>query len=207
MKKDLAELERHLREIIQRLRTAAAAFDAGDRSQAARIAVDLRVLLHDTAASQSLLGLLGIKSSLKFIDTSGLKPTTGALMTMGGLAWIDLMGRKHFAPLDNAKVVAQLPFNDWWGGLAIRMPKSTTGQPRDFQRKDLVLMTANKDGGAHVDPDIDATYFDLTRKSSIAEVAIGGKKVDWDSNPVPCALRQMAYEVLRTLEEQASHLL
>lgn len=207
-RKPQQELERQLRERLTLLRKSADEFDRGDRSEATRIAAELRIVAHDTTRSQSLLGLLGIKGTLLFLDTSDLMPSApGTLMLTGGLAWLEFPSARHMAPLDRATVFGRRPFDAWWTGLAIRVPDTDTGNPRDFRRSDLVLTVANKDGGAHIDPDIDRTFFELTRNSALGEVAVGGKKVEWDSNPVPCALRQIAYEFLRTIEEQAPTLL
>jgi hypothetical protein len=65
----LAELECHLAEQLQFLQVSAAAFDAGFEGEAKRLAVVLRILLHDTKSSKSLLGQLGRKGG-PFFDTA-----------------------------------------------------------------------------------------------------------------------------------------
>jgi hypothetical protein len=100
--------------------------------------------------------------------------------------------------------VAKLAFSDWWNGFALRISTQNPGSvTRDFTRRSLVLTVANPDGGAHIDPELDSVYFALSRESALGDVSVGGKHVEWDSNPVPCAIRQVAHELLLTLDEQA----
>src|SRR3954453_8408028 len=68
------ELVQHLDEQLGFLRSSAQAYDAGDTAEAKRLAVAVRILLHDTNSSHSLLGLLGVKDSLRFVDTAGELP-------------------------------------------------------------------------------------------------------------------------------------
>jgi hypothetical protein len=57
-KKDRSVLLANLAESIDFLNLSASSFDNGYEAEAKRLAVTLRVLLHDTAQSHSLLGLL-----------------------------------------------------------------------------------------------------------------------------------------------------
>src|SRR3954465_14733121 len=56
------ELQVHIARQLGYLRRSARLFDEGDRDEAIRIAVTIRVLLHDTGVSTSLLSLAGSKS-------------------------------------------------------------------------------------------------------------------------------------------------
>jgi hypothetical protein len=64
------DLVQKLREQLGFLRTSAARFDAGEVSEATRLAMPIRVLVYDTRASHSLLGQLGVKANLRFFDTA-----------------------------------------------------------------------------------------------------------------------------------------
>lgn len=59
-----------LRDQFDFLETSGAGFDAGRTAEAKRLATTIRVLVHDTAASTSLLRQLGVKDDLRFVDTS-----------------------------------------------------------------------------------------------------------------------------------------
>src|SRR5438874_7396909 len=77
---DLAE---KLRQQLRFLRRSAAAFDGGEEDEALRLAAIIRVLLHDTGASHSLLGQLGVKESFTYLDTSEPIEPNNLLATMG----------------------------------------------------------------------------------------------------------------------------
>ena len=64
-----AELQGHLDEQLEFLERSAASFDAGYEGEAKELAVSLRVLLHDTQQSHSLLGQLGRREGT-FVDTA-----------------------------------------------------------------------------------------------------------------------------------------
>jgi hypothetical protein len=66
----------------------------------------------------------------------------------------------------------------------------------------LVLGLAHLDGGAHVDPELPAAYAALSRSNSLGwEMHISGELVSLES-PVLANVRQIAYEVELTLDEQ-----
>ena len=60
----------NLEEQIDFLRTSCALYDEGKEHEAKRIALSVRVLVHDTGAGESLLGQLGVKDKQEFVDTS-----------------------------------------------------------------------------------------------------------------------------------------
>lgn len=67
--RDRSSLEQQLARQLKYLDNSSALFDSGDHDEANRLAAVLRVLLHDTNESKSLLGQLGLKSMLRFVDT------------------------------------------------------------------------------------------------------------------------------------------
>lgn len=196
------ELELHLREQVRFLMKSAEEFDAGDRAEAQRLAATMRVLVHDTAASHSLLDQLGVKSALQFHDSVAQPPPApgvGAQM-MGFVRW-DLIGigGTRFTPT-LAAAVKKVAFSVWWDGWVLRYRPQ--GQPpADLTRRRVVLAMANKDGGSHVDSELAADYYALTRQRAFGELAINGEVVDWDANPVSCIVRQIAHELILTLQE------
>lgn len=64
-----AGLEAQLHRQFKYLANSAILFDEGDHDEATRLATTLRVLLHDTAQSTSLLTHLGLKGQIHFVDT------------------------------------------------------------------------------------------------------------------------------------------
>ena len=82
------ELQAHLDEQLGFLERSAEAFDEGYDGEAKRLAVTMRVLLHKTAQSHSLLGQLG-QEGRSFVDTAlDLNPAN--LSTHGGLVFVAL---------------------------------------------------------------------------------------------------------------------
>lgn len=190
------DLEQHLREQIEFLESSAAGFDAGTVSEAKRLAARLRVLLHDKGRnSHSLLGQLGLKSG-NFLS-SGNPPMEGTQGGHCGLASVPLSGPKKgtFQPLlDEAGPRVWKPFEEWWGEVVI-----IDREGAELTREDLVLIAANQDGGAHVDPSVDQRYSDLTKKNSVGMLSIANGKSVPIIHAERAALRQIAHEVLVTV--------
>ena len=87
-------------------------------------------------------------------------------------------------------------FDVWWQKIVIIDAKK-----QKFSRKDLILALANKVGGAHVDPELDADYAALSRDNSMGcfyEVADDTGPVT-DIELVSC--RQIAEEILVSLKK------
>lgn len=192
------ELVFHLQEQIGFLKASADAYDRGFDGEAKRLAVTIRVLVHDTRNSKSLLGLLGQKS-IPFLDTS-IPLTPGNRSTHSGLVVTSMVpgvGAKHVAFLDDrpgGKPV-ETEFDSWWSTAVFVDSKG-----RALSRKDLVLAVANQDGGAHVDPKLDQTYADLSRNNSLGLFYSDGTQSEPLRGPEKAALRQICHELLKTLE-------
>jgi len=166
--------------------TSAKAFDDGNHHEAARLATTIRVLLHDAGTrGSSLLKLLQIKDTLRFVDTGlyrdrldaalanrynkgnlvvvGIRRGEAGLVeersTGGGAyGWFAPLREKRFHP-DSPHADALLapqPFDFWW-----TTPLVEASDGKLFSRKELVTIMANQDGGAHVDPSLDQDYHAL----------------------------------------------
>jgi hypothetical protein len=190
------ELEEHLAEQLSLLEASADAFDQGAKAEAKRMAASLRILLHDTARSLSLLGQLGRKAICFFdsafdFDPNSRVPYSG-LITMVGFP----PPPRYQAPLDELPSgFREKPFDQWWSA-----PIFVDQNRREITRKKLVLTIADQDGGAHVDPSLDATYADLVKRNSLG--ILGGDGETWGpvSGAERAAIRQITHEVLKTLK-------
>ena len=158
-----------------------------------------------------MLEQLGVKSKLRYMDTAiPVDPhnllSTAGLTVMAITAGGDNPGGRYEAPLDNLSPPRQnnLPkdFDEWWSTPVV---KDDNGDL--FDRRGLVLGLAHKDGGAHVDPEVDAAYAALSRSNSLgwAVHQPGGSQPM--PNPVLPSVRQIAFELERTLEGQLPFLL
>jgi len=205
------ELLQHLRTQLGFLRTSGEAFDDGNENEAVRLAVSIRVLVHDTQSAHSLLGQLGEKDNLAYVDTT-FDILPGNLIPTNGLAMLGVSVRRgrakgqYAAPLDNLPPPRlnkpPKPFDDWWNSPIIRDSQDAT-----FSREDLVLALAHKEGGAHVDPELEVAYAALSRSNSLGWILVdqAGTRPLYES-PVPASVRQIAFELQTTIEEQLGHL-
>lgn len=196
------ELEQELRDQLELLKSDAANYDAGTEIAAKSIAGRLRVLLHDTPKSRSLLGQLGKKDGTLFHDTAHTRPekvNPTTVFSYNGLINICLHndGARYAPLLDDLSKNSDplVPFDGWWNAIVVLDMEGAS-----FARKDLVLVLANQDGGSHVDPNLDQKYYKLTRQNSLnwqtSDGAGGWKAL---SNPHYAAVRQIAHEVMSSL--------
>ncbi len=196
------ELEKHLSEQVHFLKTSSDLVDSGSEIEFKRLATTIRILVHDTKHSHSLLGQLGMKDML-FFDTSG-ENSDWNKAPFFGLVQIRIHirgegGNTDFvAPLDDrpSDCFSWEPFEDWWSKIVLSDPKAGYA----LSRKDLVLMAANWDGGAHVDGSIGVAY-DTFADGQGLDFFFGDQE---GMRPAAEAhrhsVRQIAHEVLRTLE-------
>lgn len=186
-------------------------YDHGNVDEAVRIAVALRVLFHDSRNSTSLLNHLGANpiSLLSTVAPYVEDPISPNLYLVQLVADVKLLNdnreadfRCHCFPrLDTALRKEQIPFDVWWQKEIVIKHKQP---PTALTRKDLVLAAANKDGGAHVDKDLDPTYdyvrqgsglgltITLNPKLGLPELKASFENIHFAS------LRQIAFELLNS---------
>lgn len=224
-----AQLHEKLQEQIYFLRSSAEALDAGVHFEAARIAATIRTLVHQTSSSHALLGQMGLRDRMQFLDQSirgrqffrdGLfevaieveyENGTRELMPVSpqdGLADIHMiMGVRTYVPVfRNPDTPTKfVPFDDWWTSEFIDISST-----KKMSRRELVLEVANRDGGSHIDPRGTTAAYSKFRKE--------GHGMRWSNSPadsmsnrsdgmnfvkgdaVSASLRHMAYELLETLQ-------
>lgn len=209
-----ADLFEVLKQQVDFLVRSSKAFDEGLEHEGVRLAVPLRILLHETGKSRSLLGQMGVRDSILFLDTA-FPYSVGNLVAESGLALQEIEAtngrmRGRFIPH-----LSRPPIPDRWSG--IRRWWETNVVIKDslgehFTRKDLVLFAAHEDGGAHVQPSLTPKYEALTRGNSLGyqltdrgvEYSIGESKAgsfEWDNGPALASVRMIAHEVLVSLQQ------
>ena len=195
---DLLELLAENQDFLER---SAAGFDEGYEAEAKRLAVVLRVLLHDTRTSHSLLQQLGIKERMDFLDTAqpidpmNLLPTPGLVMMRmttsehgNSAEYVAKLGGGATSP-------RQARFAGWWGNPVMKVDGT-------WSRKELVLSLANQEGGAHVDPRLNERYEHLAKRNGLGWRAVSGTSVEpFRGSAVAAAVRQIAYEVGESLKQ------
>ncbi|MEC6440992.1 hypothetical protein [Acinetobacter baumannii] len=193
------ELKKHLREQLVFLKSSNKSFDEGIHAEAKRLATTIRVLVHDTIKSESLLKQLGIKNSIKFINTAK-EVIPGNLAPYVGLVYYSFNsnGANYKAPLHDGllrtNIIPELDFINWWQQVVIN-----DKQVGKFTRQDLVLSVANKDGGAHVGPSIDSSYAVLTRTNSLGFISSDGVRARPVNDIELHSIRQISFELFETL--------
>jgi hypothetical protein len=199
------ELVAHLRAQLGFLRRSATAYDSGADDEAVRLAQALRVLLHDTTASRSLLRQLNAKDRLRFPDSaSPIRPRN--LVTTPGLVGLEIgpQGARYHPFLDNGlpdHYGVFRPFEEWW-----TRPVTQVMDGRTLSRRTYVLVIADKEGGAHVDPESDPMYAALTRDNALGFEQEGpdGSRRPLDNNPAFACVRQIAWEAEQAIVELLS---
>jgi hypothetical protein len=193
------DLIARLWEQINFLRSSAAAFDKGDEAEARRLAVTLRIFFIHSQKSKSLFEQLDVGRRLKMLNTAepinprNLVPTFGLVMMR-----MDAGGGRYIPPLGDGpsfETTQLLPLNRW-----LSRPVGKRGT-RQWSRQDLITWVANRDGGAHIDSQLDPEHYKLSRENGM-----GWFSSTNDSEPEPykgdfvlASIRQIAYEVDKTV--------
>ena len=207
VKRPAAEIAGQLQEQLGFLVSSCELFDGGNPAEAKRLALALRILLHQgRAPSLPLLGQVPGFNWNKFhsmmipyvpenaLDYHGLIMTrVSSTGDTGDVRYLPTLDDLHWT-------LKARKFLDWWFRDIVFKDKDG----EIFTRKDLVLAIANTDGGGHVDPELGQVYIKLSRENSLGWLFHAGSR-EWFENPVPPAIRQIAHEMLRTLEAQGFH--
>jgi hypothetical protein len=202
-----AELLEHLSEQLQFLAASADAFDRGFEGEGKRLATVIRVLVNDTKYSTSLVQQIGVKDDLQFADTAPNLPPVPAstpghavFMGMTSLLAPPTLGSgapAYTAVLGDGWDGSRKPFDGWWNAVVM-----VDSRGNEFSRRRTVLALANQDGGAHIDPKLDAGYEAISRQRSMGWFGYktaAGEDVVVDVNPALGTVRQIAFEVQETL--------
>lgn len=203
-----AELVAHLSEQVGFLRKSAALYDEGDHAEAKRLALVIRTLCHDTNTSQSLLGQLEVKNSLRFCDSDTISDQPIGEFEDGVVLLAEVSsplapisgGPYGMEPLlERSQFSEPKRFDVWWESRVVL----TDPRGNRFTRQQVVLSLANKDGGVHIDPVLPESYAAITRQGSLGQVSFSIAE-QWDEiirlNPIPPITRQIAFELDKTLE-------
>ena len=182
------------------------AYDGGHISEAKRIAVVIRVLLHDTGICRSILKLLNEKHKLQFHNLCN-PDVPGNLIPFMGLTGMRIQNpgngenfiytycRHSFKESNYTK----MNFDDWWNSKIIDDRKGGR-----FTRQELTLIISNKDGGAHLDPELDEDFHRLTNENSIGWQAINNRTPEgrpFDNKVELESVVAIGDEVLKTLKD------
>jgi hypothetical protein len=229
-----AELEEKLKVQRNFIESSIAAFDSGNKFESLRMAVAVRVLFHNTRNSHALLAQLSQIESLqlpntgkslppyshkRFHDGSGGTISTGLGFRLCYVCPAVDSGLIEFHPnIDEVNDASTCSFDEWWETPVLQaLGKTLFGPPRKATRKHVVLGLANKEGGAHVDPNPSFEWWYTTRAGAfgnttrtenrttwsvpLSELALGGSPNGQIVTPVHATMRTIAEEVLVVLHK------
>lgn len=174
------------------------------------ISTSIRVLVHQTQKSTSLLKMNGMEN-IKFISTSTSNPRNGLDCRLvrliscgvndgvgGESKYYSLQDERYF-PANHSKEYITL--EEWWTKENIFVYK-TERIEKSLTRKVLVLQMCNKDGGTHYDAEVDGKYR-YFKEDNFNNKLVGLKSgiiKEHDNLPIHCAVRQIAYELIETIK-------
>lgn len=198
----LRDLQGDLRTQLKFIMNSCQAFDRGEVSEALRISVALRVILHNTQKSKSLLSHLDAEGAL-LLSTAGRGiEEFEELAAIGGWATdFDMrlghlvgspQGMRYVACLDDVLTTELLPAMEWWNQLVWIL------NGLNISRRDLVLAAANQDGGAHIDKDAKLSVEYETLLNTVGGLVSSDPSPDESRRTVFVAIRQMGHELLRS---------
>ena len=172
------------------------------------LAMSIRVLVHDTAKSRSLLGQLGVLSSLRFADTATHINPQNVATTWGMTMLIKRpdVAPVWVAPLDDLsppRINPPVDFDSWW-----LTPVAKDRQGNTWSRRQLVWFLANQEGAGHVDPSRDEDLRQLEEMNSMNVLVVADEEfMTPGSGPLRPSVRQIAWELQQTLDGQVDALL
>jgi hypothetical protein len=142
-------LAEKLLEQLRFIERSCSAFDQGAEDEAIRIATSLRVIFHSTRVSVSLVEHLGLNGKDMLSSSRGFGD------------WMDYLS--HELDMNTPQPVRMLPLlgskfrkcsiEDWWNDETVFIHNG-----RNYSRRMIILSAANKDGGAHVDEELEEYY-------------------------------------------------
>ncbi len=181
--------------------------------EAKRIAVIAQLLLHDTPKSFSLLGKLGMKESLRLVDTAA--SNDGRLHSMTNLHGVRGSRSDHYyglvAKINDVNGLNSVPlyiqhlkewhdqypklkFEDWWQNRIV-IKLGTT----ELSREKLIGYARNKDGGAHIDKDGLPVDYEIAKRTNL-RLNIEGHDTEFGRNVVYASIAQIGWELLNSIE-------
>ncbi|MBW3199010.1 hypothetical protein [Marinobacter nauticus] len=191
MENDLVE---QLKKQMEFISNSALLFDQGKINEAVRIGLSMRVLLHDTMNSRSLLALLKVKGKTKLLST--LPKEFDGIKTFGfGLTGV-FHGpnvaevQPNYERYQSCKLLGA---HQWWNEKVFAMPEIGA-----FSRRDFSLIAANKDGGAHV-AKLPERFQRIKDGNTNISIKSGTAETNF-SEVWPATLRQMAWELENSQE-------
>ena len=157
---------------LQFIQRSATAFDGGFEDDAIRIATSLRTIFHNTSVSTSLV------EHLKLNGERMLSSARGWNDHRDFISWV--LNLNSSTPVSTKPILgeqfAEVGISDWWN-----IEEVFVYSTRKYTRKKIILTAANKDGGAHVDEELDKFYEALSEGEN--GFSMDGSKLEYNGTP------------------------
>lgn len=177
------------------------AFDDGDGNEAVRIATTIRTVVHQTSRSTSLLRHLDAEQIrlLSMAYEFPSQPGTVVIAAPIFLAFTRMgAGEISHEPNLGQEPARLVGVSEWWTEKLAELDRGVV-----VTRREITLIAANKDGGAHVDSDLTPLYERLGENGKLISWSKvkEGVRVELPSpNLHYVALRTMGWELLNSPE-------
>lgn len=184
----------HLRRQLEFLRRSCELYDAGHLDESIRMAVIIRVLLHDTDKSKSLLQQMNVKTKVQLATSFGISARLPENFQTTAIFPLFANSAEGGTSVPFTLPVPMILMNvdDWWEE-TVWMQKSS------LTRRKIILDVANKEGGAHVDPVAPKSVMELRKGlSQISSVKVNGVEVGTPANYHFILIRQFAHELFNS---------
>mgnify|MGYP003657387728 CR=1 FL=1 len=172
---------------------------SGERDFYKQLAGNFRILFHNHGKnSKSLFNQLEIDDKIEMVSTcTEFNPNN--IMPFNGLC---LMRVEHdfacYGPIGIPNSFKTLSFEKWWNQETVI---NDSGHVK-WTRKDLIMNTADKDGGSHVDPSLPMNFHRLVYQNSIGWNFFKSGKGEGKNleNPLSPCLWQIGIELFESLK-------
>jgi len=204
---DVNRFKKYLKRQLHLLRNSCHFFDKGACDEAVRIATCIRVIVHDTGSSTSILKHLDAKDIRLFTThheppkqngDSGFYSITAFAMGVINMGHGGKYGYGANLEDFNPNCSAVLPVKQWWNQVVWILDLDAR-----LTRKGLILGAADKDGGAHVDGELEPKYEQLATQSW-GTITVGPKGAEPQRIDVKhmhlMAIRTVGNEILKSPE-------
>lgn len=164
-----------LKEQMEFLRASLRAFYAGDFAESVRIATIIRVLVHESRTSKPLL-TQAKPNGLELPILGNVGEWPGEDQILGFLVGVRI-GQTLAPAVDLGSSHYTLStVGAWWNRTVFKFP-SRIGTQLTYRRKQVVLILADREGGAHVDENEDRDYARLLTDLPLS-FAVSGLQVE-----------------------------
>jgi len=186
------DLKKQLERQLNFLKRSCEIFDCGNEDEAIRIATTLRTLFRDVN-SNSLITMLGQKDDILLLSSIETVEESSGVCNIIPVYYLPVMitsdGQKPF--LENTSKKTLLHIDEWKNEEIIMID----GEP--LTREDVIQVTANKDGGAHVAVKPNTKLKLLRKSQGKLSISDGGRVIEKNLTNIHfIILRQIAFEVL-----------